>query len=446
MNKRIVILGAGESGIGTAILAHKHGYDVFISDSGIIKDVYKKEIELLGFEYEECQHTAEKIFTATVVMKSPGISDTMPIIQELKSLNIPVISEIEFASLFVNPDAKIIAITGSNGKTTTASMIYQMFVNDNRNVALGGNIGNSFARIVAIGTFDYYVLEISSFQLDGCYTFRPHVAIILNITPDHLDRYNYQFSNYVASKFRITMNQTEKDYLIYCMDDEATIAYLATHKTKAQLLSFTNTPNVTATAYIKDNILHFNNHKPFTMSIFDLSLRGQHNYYNNMAAGIAGNFMELRKDAIRDAMANFVNIEHRLEFVANVGGIEFINDSKATNINSAWYALDTMKKPIVWVAGGHDKGAEFEVLQPLVRNKVKAIVCLGIDNRKIHEAYSNLVDVIINTDNAKDCVEMAYRLARSGDVVLLSPACASFDLFKNYEDRGSQFKYFVQQL
>lgn len=445
MQKRLVILGAGESGVGTAILAHKIGYEIFVSDYGSIQDKYKEELSSLNIEYEENGHTENKILNADIIVKSPGIADKVSIIQKCIKKNIQIISEIEFA--FPYTEAKIIAVTGSNGKTTTTSLIYHIMKTCGVNVSVGGNIGLSFARQVATMSPDYFVLELSSFQLDGCFTFKPYIAILTNITEDHLDRYDYIFEKYILSKFRITQNQDENDYFIYDMDDEVIDKYLKNIKIKARKIPYSHKNILTEGAYIdNEEIIVKIKKNTYTMPINDLTINGMHNRYNSMAASIAANLLDLRKQNIREAFQNFTNEEHRLEFVAKVGGIEFINDSKATNVNSVWYALEAQKKQVIWIAGGQDKGNDYEPLKELVRNRVKAIICLGKDNRKIHENFHTLVDVVINTDNVKDCVEMAYKVARSGEVVLLSPACASFDLFKNYEDRGKQFRKQVREL
>lgn len=443
--KRIVILGAGESGTGSAVLAKQKGFDVFLSDQGIIKEKYKSELLEHQIEYEEGQHTETKILNADEVIKSPGIPDKAPLIKELHSRNIPVISEIEFAGRYTN--AKKICITGTNGKTTTTLLTYHLLKKAGLKVGLGGNVGQSFARQVATENFDYYVLELSSFQLDGMFEFKAEVAILCNITPDHLDRYEYKIENYIASKFRVTQNQTADDFFIYCADDPLTIENLSMVKTNAKRLPFSIKEILSEGAYKENEQLNIKyNNQEFHMYINELALVGQHNTYNSMAAAIVGQLYNLRKETIRESLQDFENAEHRLEFVAKVGGIEFINDSKATNVNSAWYALECSDAPLIWIAGGQDKGNDYALLKPLVREKVKFIVCLGKDNRKIHEAFMNDVDMIINTTSAKEAVNVAYRFATKGDKVLLSPACASFDLFENYEDRGRQFKKAVRDL
>ncbi len=443
--KRMVILGAGESGTGAALLAKQKGFDVFLSDSGEIKEKYKTELQNHQIEFEMGQHSEAKIMTADEVIKSPGIPDTLALIKKIKAKNIPVINEIEFAGRYT--DAKKIGVTGTNGKTTTTLLIYHMLKKAGFNVGLGGNVGVSFARQVAQENFEYYVLELSSFQLDGMFEFKTDIAILCNITPDHLDRYEYQLENYIASKFRIIQNQTENDVFIYCADDALTMKHLNSISIKAKKIPFSIQQIVEEGAYKENNQINIKiNNQEFNMYINELALVGQHNTYNSMAAAIVGQLYNLRKETIRESLQDFENVEHRLEFVAKVGSIEFINDSKATNVNSAWYALECADAPLIWIAGGQDKGNDYSLLKPLVREKVKFIVCLGKDNRKIHEAFMNDVDMIINTTSAKEAVQVAYRFATKGDKVLLSPACASFDLFENYEDRGRQFKKAVRDL
>lgn len=450
MAKRIVILGGGESGAGCGILALKQGFDVFVSDSGMLKEKYCQELDAAKVSYEQGKHTEELILNADEIIKSPGIPDKADIIKKAKALNIPIISEIEFASRYTT--AKHLAITGTNGKTTTTMLCYHILQKAGFNVGLGGNVGKSYARQVAEENYDYYVLELSSFQLDNTYTFRPDIAILCNITPDHLDRYNYEFQNYIDSKFRIAMNQTKDDYFIYCADDEVTVSNLATHKIDAKKLPFSFGKVMEEGAYVVDkefNLLDNQSTTPnniLTMFINDFALKGIHNSYNSMAAAIAANVLNIRKDVIRESLIDFQNVEHRLEYVASVGGVEFINDSKATNVNSTWYALESMDKPVVWIVGGVDKGNDYTALLPLVKDKVKVIVCLGTDNHKIHEAFGKDVDLMLNTSSAEEAVHVAKRFASKGDVVLLSPACASFDLFANYEDRGWQFKAAVKNL
>lgn len=444
-SKRIVILGAGESGTGAAVLAKQQGFDVFLSDQGTIKEKYKSELLEHQIDYEEGQHTESKILNADEVIKSPGIPDNALLIQELHSRDIPVISEIEFAGRYTK--AKKICITGTNGKTTTTLLTYHLLKKAGLKVGIGGNVGESFARQVAQEDFEYYVLELSSFQLDGMFDFKAEVAILCNITPDHLDRYEHKIENYIASKFRITQNQTADDFFIYCADDPLTMENIQLVKTNAKRLPFSIKEILSEGAYKENEQLNIKyNNQEFNMYINELALVGQHNTYNSMAAAIVGQLYNLRKETIRESLQDFENAEHRLEFVAKVGGIEFINDSKATNVNSAWYALECSDAPLIWIAGGQDKGNDYALLKPLVREKVKFIVCLGKDNRKIHEAFMNDVDMIINTTSAKEAVNVAYRFATKGDKVLLSPACASFDLFENYEDRGRQFKKAVRDL
>jgi UDP-N-acetylmuramoylalanine--D-glutamate ligase len=443
--QKIVILGGGESGTGSAILAASKGYDVFLSDAGTIKDIYKKELLEKKVIFEEGKHTIEKIMSADTVIKSPGIPDKNPLVIKLKEKGIPVISEIEFASKYTN--AKIIGITGTNGKTTTTSLVFHILKKAGLNVGLGGNIGKSFARQVAEDNRDYYVLELSSFQLDGMFKTRIHIAILCNITPDHLDRYDYNLDNYIESKFRITQNQTKEDYFIYCSDDDITNASLSKIKGNAKLIPISLKNEVSEGAYLKEKTIHFNiTQNPFTMSIDDLALQGKHNAYNSMAAGISARVLEIRKEIIRESLSDFENIEHRLEFVAKINGIDFINDSKATNVNSTWYALESMQTPTVWIVGGQDKGNDYDMLLDLVKEKVKAIVCLGLDNSKIIKAFSNAIPNIVEAQTADAAVQAAYRIAKKGETVLLSPACASFDLFENYEDRGRQFKHAVRRL
>lgn len=446
MSKRFVILGGGESGVGSAILAKKLGYQVFLSDKSKIQDKYEKELQSYEIEYEQGQHTESKILNADEIMKSPGIADKYDIIQKIKTQKIQIISEIEFG--FRHTKGEIIGITGSNGKTTTTSLTYHLFKSSEKKVGLGGNIGISFARQVAEDDKDVYVLEISSFQLDDIHQFHPHCAVLTNLSPDHLDRYNYEYENYIHSKFNITANQTSSEYLVYNADDMDTIKHLEQHPTKAQLIPFSYDKEFKETgAFVKNNELIINlNKTQFIMSINQLGLTGRHNVYNTMAAGIVGKLYELRKEDMRESMADFNALEHRMERVGKVGGIEFINDSKATNVNSTWFALESMNRPIVWIAGGVDKGNDYEILLPLVKKNVKALVCLGTDNAPLHKAFSKHVDMLVNTTDMIEAVNIAYRLANPGDVILLSPACASFDLFENYEDRGKKFKSAIRNL
>jgi len=444
-SKRLVVLGAGESGAGAAYLAQQQGYDVFVSDFGAIADKYKTQLQGWNIRFEEKQHTESEILSAVEVIKSPGIPEKAPIVKKLKEKGVPVISEIEFAARYT--DAKLICITGSNGKTTTTSLTYHILKNAGLNVGLAGNIGKSFAYQVATEKFDHYVLEISSFMLDDMYEFKADMAVLLNITPDHLDRYDYKMENYVASKFRVTQNQTADDYFIYCADDPETIKGMLEREFKAQLLPFSIEQKVEPGAYLDNQDLIINTSQAhFKMSITELALQGKHNIYNSMASGILAKVLDIRSKTVRDSMADFQNIEHRLEFVAKISGISFINDSKATNVNSTWYALESMSTDVVLILGGVDKGNDYNMLKDLVQQKVKAIVCLGKDNKRIHDAFEDDVDIIVNTSSASEAALVAYHLAKKGDTVLLSPACASFDLFKNYEDRGNQFKQAVKEL
>mgnify|MGYP003593408461 CR=1 FL=1 len=443
--KRLVVLGGAESGVGTAILAQRNGYDVFVSDKGAIKEKYKKELIKHAIPFEENQHTTKKILNADEVVKSPGIPDKAELVQSLLKKNIPVISEIEFAARYTN--ATLIGITGTNGKTTTTLLTYHILSKAGLNVGLAGNVGKSFAMQVAENSFDYYVLELSSFQLDGMFKTRINLAVLLNITPDHLDRYEYELQNYVDSKFRITQNQLQQDVFIYCKDDQITQAQIATKKITAQLIPISIHEKVENGGYLNETelILDINN-KPFSMSIHSLALQGKHNIYNSMAAGIIAKVLDIRNEVVRDSLSDFENIEHRLEFVTKVHGIEFINDSKATNVNSTWYALESMTNPTVWIVGGVDKGNDYSMLRELVKDKVKAIVCLGKENEKIHNAFADIVEIIVDAYSSEEAVKRAYKLAKKGDTVLLSPACSSFDLFENYEDRGRQFKRDVKSL
>ncbi|MCC6837852.1 MAG: UDP-N-acetylmuramoyl-L-alanine--D-glutamate ligase [Bacteroidia bacterium] len=444
--KRLVILGGGESGVGTAVLAQKKGYEVFLSDKGKLKDKYKDVLSKYGIQWEEEQHTEALILNATEVVKSPGIPDKVELIKKLKEKGIPVISEIEFAGRYTK--AKMICITGSNGKTTTTLLTYHLLQKAGLSVGLGGNVGKSFAMQVAENEFDYYVLELSSFQLDGMFEFKADIAVLLNITPDHLDRYEYKLENYAESKFRIIQNQTENDAFIYCIDDEVTLQTIKNKKIKAKQFPFSIKQKVEQGAYLENNqlIINTNNTNPLFMTIQELALQGKHNIYNSMAAGVTGKLVEIRKETIRESLSDFHNIDHRLEVVGNVHGIEFINDSKATNVNSTWYALESMNNPVILILGGVDKGNDYSMLNELVKEKVKAIICLGTDNKKIIKAFNGMVDTILEAHSAKEAVAQAYKLGKKGDTVLLSPACASFDLFENYEDRGTQFKQAVRAL
>lgn len=443
--KKIVVLGAAESGVGTAILAQKQGFDVFVSDFGKISDKYKKELTNRNIPFEEGCHTQEIIFSASEVVKSPGVPDKVAIVTGIKDLDIPVISEIEFASRFTN--AKMICITGTNGKTTTTLLTYHILQKAGLNVGLAGNVGKSFARQVAEENFDYYVLELSSFQLDGCYNFKADVAILTNITPDHLDRYDYNLQNYIDSKFRIIQNQGPSDAFIYCADDMLTMQEVTKREFKMQCFPFSINQKNGMNAYVENNNLIIQTHnQTLNMSIQELALQGKHNLYNSMASGIASRILEIRKEVVRESFSDFENIEHRLEFVNSVHGIDFINDSKATNVNSTWYALESLQSPIIWIAGGVDKGNDYSMLTDLVQNRVKVLICLGTENKKLIKAFKEIVPVIIETASADEAVQAAYRLGKKGDTVLLSPCCASFDLFENYEDRGRQFKAAVRSL
>ena len=442
---RLVVLGGGESGVGTAILGRKKGYAVFVSDFGKIKDNYKKVLVDNGIEWEEEGHTEGLIINATVVMKSPGIPDKAPIVKKLIEKGIAVISEIEFAAPFTK--AVTIGVTGSNGKTTTTMLTYHLLKSAGLNIGLGGNIGKSFALQVANDTYDSYILELSSFQLDGIVDYKPHIAIITNISPDHLDRYEYNYQNYINAKFRITMNQTEDDYLIYDADDEAIIAWLKNNKTKAKLIPFSLTKTFNEGAFIQNNKMEvLINQDEFLMDTESIALEGKHNIKNAMAATSVAKLMKIRNATIRESLSSFQGVEHRLEKVLKIQNVEYINDSKATNVNATFFALDSMNMPTVWIVGGVDKGNDYNELMSLVREKVKAIVCLGVDNKKIIDAFGNVVDVVLEVTNMDDAVRIAQRLTEKGDTVLLSPACASFDLFESYEDRGNQFKQAVHNL
>lgn len=442
---RLVVLGGGESGVGTAILGKKKGYDVFVSDFGKIKESYKEVLINNEIAWEEQKHTEDLILNADVVMKSPGIPEKSAIVKKLVEKGIPVISEIEFAAPFTK--AITIGITGSNGKTTTTMLTYHLLKSAGLNVGLAGNVGKSFAWQVAENNFDSYVLELSSFQLDGIVNYKPHIAIITNISPDHLDRYEYNYQNYIDSKFRITMNQTEEDYLIYDADDEAIEEWLKNNKTKAKLIPFSLTKTFSEGAYIKNNKMEvIINKEEFLMETESIALEGKHNMKNAMAATSVAKLMQIRKSTIRESMSNFQGVEHRLEKVLKIQNVQYINDSKATNVNATFFALDSTNTPTVWIVGGVDKGNDYNELMSLVREKVKAIICLGVDNKKIIEAFGNVVDVMVEVNTMNDAVRMGQRLTEKGDTVLLSPACASFDLFENYEDRGNQFKQAVYNL
>ncbi len=445
MKAKVAILGAGESGVGAAILAQKKGFDVFVSDMGTVKQKYKDVLSNFEIDFEEGKHPESRILASELVVKSPGIPDTAPLIQQLIAKGIPVISEIEFAGRYTT--AKTVCITGSNGKTTTTLLTYHILKSAGLNVGLAGNVGKSFAWQVAEENFDVYVIELSSFQLDGMYEFKADVAVLMNITPDHLDRYGYDMQNYVNSKLRILQNQTSEDYFVYCDDDEVIRKEIKERKIPAQKVSFGLGTPASPGAGVQENRIIINlNQNQFSMSILDLSLQGKHNTYNSMAAGIASMVFQIRNEQLRESMADFKGVEHRLEHFLKVHGIEFINDSKATNVNSTWYALESVHKPVVWIVGGVDKGNDYSMLKGLVLDKVKAIVCLGKNNAKIKDAFADCVNDIVETSSMEEAVKAAYYLARNGDSVLLSPACASFDLFENYEDRGNQFKKQVRNL
>ncbi|MFC2479982.1 MAG: UDP-N-acetylmuramoyl-L-alanine--D-glutamate ligase [Bacteroides sp.] len=444
--KRLVVLGAGESGIGAAILGAREGYHVLVSDSGVIAEQRKAELEANAIAWEENGHTLERLLEAELVVKSPGIPANAPVVSAVRGRGIPVIGEIEFASRYTY--AKLVCITGSNGKTTTTSLIHHIMQKAGLDAALAGNIGASFARLVAQGEHAYYVLEISSFQLDDMYDFKADVAVLLNITPDHLDRYDHQMANYVRAKFRIAQNMTSADSLVYCADDAETMNYLKDYSLGARLLSVSQRVANGQAAYLGGHALQFAvpGVPPFGMAVDELSLRGRHNVYNALAAGVATLVLGVPESAVREGLMDFKGIAHRLEFVRSVGGVAYINDSKATNIDSAWYGLDSVKGDVIWIAGGTDKGNDYRTLLPLVREKVRGIVCLTTDSSKLHACYDDVVPQIVDAHSASDAVKAAQGMAKAGDTVLLSPACASFDLFKNYEDRGDQFKRCVMEL
>ncbi|MES2557692.1 MAG: UDP-N-acetylmuramoyl-L-alanine--D-glutamate ligase [Bacteroidota bacterium] len=442
--KIVVILGAGESGVGAAILAQAKGAKVFVSDYGTVKPSFQQELGEYGLEWEQGTHSMDRILEADLIVKSPGIPEKTPVMKAIREKRIKVVSEIELAGYFTT--AKKVCITGSNGKTTTTMMIHHLLTKAGMNVGLAGNVGYSFAKQVALENKEIYVLELSSFQLDDMEDFRADIAILTNITPDHLDRYEYNMQLYVDSKFRILQNQTAEDFFIYNADDSIINAELEKRSIAAQLLPFSLTKTFEKGAYVanKQLIINFNNQ--FIMSIHDLALKGKHNTQNSLASGLAGRLLDIRKDVVRESLSDFVNVEHRLEFVAKVCGIEFINDSKATNVNSTWFALESMDNPTVWIVGGVDKGNDYSELTELVKEKVKAIICLGKDNQKIIDAFSGVVETIVEAGSAMEAVAYGYRLAKKEETVLLSPACASFDLFENYEDRGNQFKQAVRSL
>lgn len=442
--KNLVILGAGESGIGTALLGIDKGFEVFVSDCGRIKKEYKDVLKNYEIDWEEGKHTSSKILNADIVIKSPGISDLVPIVKQLLSNGTPVISEIEFASQFTS--SKIIGVTGSNGKTTTTMMIHKILKNANINVSIAGNIGNSFAKEIKKKS-DVFVLELSSFQLDGITAFRPKIAIITNITPDHLDRYDNNFDNYVASKFRIAMNQTKSDYLIYDADDTAINSFLKSNKIQSQLIPFSLFKTFENGTYYENNkIIIKNKNKSILMSKSNLALEGKHNIKNAMAAATVAHLLKIRKETIRESLECFQGAEHRLENVLKINKVQYINDSKATNVNATYFALESMNSPTVWIVGGVDKGNDYSVLYPFVNEKVKAIICLGKQNQTLFENFESMVEIIVETQFMSEAVKIAYNIAEAGDNVLLSPACSSFDLFENYEDRGQQFKTSVRKL
>ena len=447
MNKKLklVILGAGESGVGTAILGKKEGFEVFVSDYGKIKNNYKQVLLHHEINWEEEVHSETLILSADVLMKSPGIPDNAPIVLKLKEKGVAVISEIEFAAKYTT--ATLIGITGSNGKTTVATMTYQILKDAGKNVALAGNIGKSFAELVATENIEEYVLELSSFQLDGIKDFVPHIAVLTNLSPDHLDRYESDYDAYIDSKFRIVMNQTKDDYFIYDADDDKINEWISKKTIKSQLLPFSVKKELEKGAYIKNNeIIITIDNNPFTMPISKLGLQGEHNTKNAMAASTVSKLLSIRKETIRRSLENFQGVEHRLENVLKINNVKYINDSKGTNVNATFYALDSMEAPTVWIVGGVDKGNDYSELFPLVNEKVKAIICLGVNNDKIIRAFGNVVDIMVETHSMEDAVKVAYRLSKRGDAVLLSPACASFDLFEDYEDRGRQFKNAVRNL
>ena len=443
-NKHIVILGAGESGVGAALLAKKQEWNVFVSDAGKIKADYKTELDNNKIEWEENTHSTDRIFQAELIVKSPGIPETTDLMRALRNKQVKIISEIEFAGYYTR--GKSICVTGSNGKTTTTMLTHHILKKAGWDVGLAGNVGKSFAKQVAEGDHDWYVLELSSFQLDDMFDFKADIGILTNITPDHLDRYENQMQKYVDSKFRILNNQNHEDWFIYNYDDTIIREELSKRKLSMNLAPFSLKEEIKVGAYAVNNQLIINIKDQLTMSIHELALKGKHNTQNSLAAGIAARIVEIRKSVVRESLEDFENVEHRLEFVAKVNGIEFINDSKATNINSTWYALETMENPVVWVVGGVDKGNDYSELSNLVKDKVKAIICLGIDNQKIIKAFGHLVETIVEVGSATEAVAYAYRLAKKNETVLLSPACASFDLFENYEDRGNQFKQAVRKL
>jgi len=448
-NKKLVILGAGESGVGAAMLGKQQGWDVFVSDGGTIKEQFKEAMQHAGIPFEEGKHTMTQILSAGCIVKSPGIAEKTQLMKEVRSAGIEVCSEIEFGYRYKG-DSKIIAITGSNGKSTTTKLAFHLLKDAGTDVAMVGNIGYSFAKQVAEQPCKWYVMEVSSFQLDDIHRFKPDVAVLLNITPDHLDRYDHKFENYIASKFRIAENQGPEDHFILNYDDPVIKEYVATHTINSRKIYFTmseQNPINNEGGFVENDNIHIRfGDEELNMSIHDLSIKGKHNQYNSMAAGISARIAGLRKEKIRESFATFEGLEHRLEFVATIRGVDFINDSKATNVNSVWFALESMKTPVVLILGGQDKGNDYDEIMPLVKEKVKAIVCLGVDNAPIHKAFDGVVTAIVDTQSAYDAVHAAYALSEKGDTVLLAPACASFDLFKNYEDRGEQFKAAVRAM
>ncbi|MBU2018658.1 MAG: UDP-N-acetylmuramoyl-L-alanine--D-glutamate ligase, partial [Bacteroidetes bacterium] len=436
--KNIVILGAGESGVGSAILAKKQGFTVFVSDKGEIKEEYRQQLIQREIEFEEGKHTFDRIAKADLLIKSPGIPSNLPWLIEFQNTGKKIVSEIEFAAPYCK--AKTICVTGSNGKTTTTLLIHHILKKAGISVGLAGNIGYSFAKQVAEEDFEWYVIELSSFQLDEMFDFKADIALILNITPDHLDRYDYDMQKYVNAKFRITQNQGPSDWLIYNHDDPLITKEIEKRNLTSKTAKFSIKESINVDAYLLDENIHIQIQKPFIMSIHDLALKGKHNAQNSLASGIAARILEIRNDTLRESFSDFVNVEHRMEFVAKVHGIEFINDSKATNVNSSWFALESMDKPTVWIVGGVDKGNDYSELTDLVRDKVKAIICLGENNQKIIDTFGDIVETIVEAKTAMEAVAYGYRIAKKEETVLLSPACASFDLFENYEDRGNQFK------
>ena len=445
MNKRIVVLGAGESGAGAAVLAKVKGFDVFVSDMSLIKDAYKALLNKYEIEWEDGRHSIEKILNADEIIKSPGIPDTAPVIREIQKKGIPIISEIEFAGRYTH--AKMICITGSNGKTTTTLLTYHILKNAGLNVGLAGNVGKSLALQVATENFDYYVIELSSFQLDNMYKFKADIAVLLNITPDHLDRYGYDMQNYINAKFRITQNQTPNDAFIYWNDDPIITKELKAHELKARLYPFSEEKEEGVKAYTENTQIVIDApNDTLTITEDDLALQGRHNLYNSMAASISAKVLDIKKEDIREGLKDFKGVEHRLEKVARVRGVEFINDSKATNVNSCWYALESMRTKVILILGGKDKGNDYSEIEELVKEKVNAIICLGVDNSKLHAFFEGKVPHIEDASSMKEAVDKAFACAQKGETVLLSPCCASFDLFKSYEDRGEQFKECVRNL